>query len=152
MIIFIDTFQRLPYIKIHNIFSFSQVSRNYTRLLSGAGRFKSRPNILMQDANLVYLTWLDTWCPQPPIFDNFNQELFFEQSRVIFGIRDFGKIRIPEFSDFAIMQHSIPLIITTLGILGASLRTCKSLSAYVLLHNIPVSRLENLYVYFTTTY
>ena len=47
---------------------------------------------------------------------------------------------------------SIPLIITTLGILGASLRTCKSLSAYVLPHNTPVSRLENLYVYLTTTY
>ena len=51
-----------------------------------------------------------------------------------------------------LVKGSIPLIITTLGILGASLRTCKSLSAYVLLHNIPVSRLENLYVYFTTTY
>ena len=47
---------------------------------------------------------------------------------------------------------SIPLIITTLGILGASVRTCKPLYAYVLQHNIPVSRLENLYVYLTTTY
>ena len=48
--------------------------------------------------------------------------------------------------------NSIPLIITTLGILGASVRTCKPLYAYVLPHNIPVSRLENLYVYLTTTY
>ena len=48
--------------------------------------------------------------------------------------------------------YSIPLIITTLGILGASVRTCESLSAYVLPHTIPVSRLENLYVYLTTTY
>ena len=52
----------------------------------------------------------------------------------------------------AVFLASIPLIITTLGILGASIRTCKPLYAYVLPHNIPVSRLENLYVYLTTTY
>ena len=48
--------------------------------------------------------------------------------------------------------NSIPLIITTLGNLDASVRTCKPLYAYVLPHNIPVSRLETLYVYLTTTY
>ena len=37
--------------------------------------------------------------------------------------------------------NSIPLTIPALGILGAFIRTCKPLSAYVLPHNIPVSRL-----------
>ena len=59
---------------------------------------------------------------------------------------------LPCFKKLSSEWDSIPLVITTLGILGASVRTCKPLYAYVLPHNIPVSRLENLYVYLTTTY
>ena len=48
--------------------------------------------------------------------------------------------------------NSIPLTIPTLGILGAFISTSKSLSAYVLPHNIPVLRLYSQSVCSTTMY